>query len=85
MAAYTKEIAWQAARANRGLERERETDKDIECPLALPVTTYLKFRFSWDVNSPRSELKQWKIFPNNRSRPSGISRNATTGLYLTNP
>lgn len=56
MAPYTREIPWQVVRANRGLETE--TEIEIECPLALPVTTYLKFRFNWGVNSPRSELKQ---------------------------
>ena len=60
-----RKIPWQAAGANRRefsreRERERETEEEIEveCVLALPVTTYLKFRFSWDVHSPGSELKQ---------------------------
>lgn len=39
------------------LERGRDRDK-IECALTLPLTTYLKFRSTWDVNSPQSELKQ---------------------------
>lgn len=31
---------------------------EVKCALTLLVTTYLKFRFIWDVNSRGSELKQ---------------------------
>lgn len=75
MAAYTREIQkeryWQLAGANRG-------ELSRECALALSVTKYLKFRFSWDGNSPGSELKQWRIFLNHGSCPSRIGKNAIT-------
>lgn len=58
-----RKTPWQAARANREESpREREVEKQVEievtCALAEPVTTYLKFSFSWDINSLGLELKQ---------------------------
>ena len=50
MAAYTRETLWQAPEQAVGSPLER----DIECLRALPVTMYLKFRFSCDVNSSPS-------------------------------
>lgn len=89
MAAYTKETEHERhpgrqleQREGSSLERDREVERerDIkrERALALLVTTRTKFRFSWDVNSAGSPLKQQRIFPNHRPCPFGISRNAVT-------
>lgn len=68
MAAYTREtqqerhLAGSWSKQGSYLERERgretEVEMEVKCALALLVTTHLKFRFIWDVNSLGSELKQ---------------------------